>query len=148
MEQSGGDGAVTEQFTIGEVERISGVPATTLRFYERSSLIRPPARRSGQRRYDADIFSTLMVIRLCRIAGLSLDEIAVVIEDRSRGRAETKRIALDHAERIDVQLAQLRLARSMMRAVAACVCPTVEECDCGAMEPVLVRLRRHAPSFR
>jgi MerR family transcriptional regulator, redox-sensitive transcriptional activator SoxR len=147
MPQSENESDVATEFTIGEVERISGVPATTLRFYERSGLIRPPARRSGQRRYDAEIFSTLMVIRFCRIAGLSLDEIAVVLEDRSDGRSETKRIALDHAERIDVQLAQLRLARSMMHAVAACVCPTVEECECGAMEPVLRRLRRLTPAF-
>jgi MerR family transcriptional regulator, redox-sensitive transcriptional activator SoxR len=135
------------EYMIGEVERISGVPATTLRFYERIGLIAAPVRRSGRRRYGATIFSTLMVIRFCRIAGLSLDEIAVVVDDRSRGRTETKRIALDHADRIDAQLAQLRLARSMMRAVAACVCPTPEECECGAMEPVLVRLRRQSPTF-
>lgn len=129
-------------FTIGEVERMSGTPATTLRYYERRGLIAPPARRGGQRRYEPAVFATLMVIRFCRIAGLSLDEIEQVLADRSPGREATKRLALERIDRIDEQIAQLRLAQAMMRAAATCVCPTVERCDCGAMEPVLRKVRR------
>ena len=131
------------RLTIGQVAAISGVPATTLRYYEQRGLLRPPDRVGGQRRYRPDVVSTLMVIRFCRVAGLSLDEVAVVLGDRSPGRSETRAIAHRQVERIEAQLDELRLARDMMTAAAACACPTVERCDCGAMADVLGRLRDH-----
>jgi hypothetical protein len=43
-----------ERLTIGEVERRSGVKATTLRCYETLGVLPEPARVSGQRRYTVD----------------------------------------------------------------------------------------------
>jgi DNA-binding transcriptional MerR regulator len=44
--------------TIGEVARRSGLPSSTLRFYEKEKLIRHPRRLSGRRDYDEDVFAT------------------------------------------------------------------------------------------
>jgi MerR family redox-sensitive transcriptional activator SoxR len=129
---------------IGEVAERSGTPITTLRFYERRGLIEPPRRVSGQRRYEASVLMRLMVIRFCRIAGLSLDEIGEVLTDRSRGRSATKRLARRRVEAIDAQIAELQLARRMMRAAAECRCPTMDECRCGAMPPVIAEMREFA----
>lgn len=82
-----------------------------------------------------------MVIRYCRIAGLGLDEIVEVVSDRTPSRRRTKQIARDRIVEIDRQLTQLRLARDMMAAAEACRCASVERCDCGAMGPVIDRLR-------
>jgi MerR family transcriptional regulator, redox-sensitive transcriptional activator SoxR len=129
--------------TIGEVARRSGTPVTTLRFYERRGLLEPPARVGGQRRYGGEVLMRLMVIRFCRVAGLSLDDVAVVVADETPEREATRQIARHHIEVIDRQLAQLAMARRMMEAALRCSCPSVDACTCGAMAPVARELRDH-----
>jgi DNA-binding transcriptional MerR regulator len=128
--------------SIGEIAELSGVPITTLRYYERRGLIDPPARISGQRRFEPSVLVRLMVIRFCRIAGLRLDDIAVVVADRSPGRAMTRDVARRQIEAIDAQIDELAMARRMMASTLACTCPTVDRCDCGAMDDVVADLRR------
>lgn len=129
------------RMTIGELAAASSIPETSLRFYERRGLIDPPERVGGKRRYDPSILVRLMVIRFCRVAGLSLDEIAVVLDDDSPGRSATKAIAARRMDEIDGHLAELRLAHRMMAAAHACTCPSVERCACGAMAPVVAEVR-------
>jgi DNA-binding transcriptional MerR regulator len=127
--------------TIGEVARLTDTPATTLRYYEKRGLIEPPARIGGQRRYGSSVLARLMVIRFCRIAGLSLADIERVVTDRSPDRSVTKGIARDQITLIDAQIVELQLARRMLHAVVDCVCGEVEACVCGAMAPVIAELR-------
>jgi DNA-binding transcriptional MerR regulator len=41
--------------TVGEVEAASGVPVTTLHYYDRIGLIVPDRATNGQRRYSEDV---------------------------------------------------------------------------------------------
>lgn len=127
--------------SIGVVGELSAVPPTTLRYYEERGLIDPPARVGGKRLYGPEVLVRLMVIRFCRIAGLSLDEIADVINDTTPDRSHTKQIARRRVDAIGDQIGELELARDMMTAAARCRCPSVEQCDCGAMDPIVERLR-------
>ena len=129
--------------TIGELASVTATPATTLRYYDRLGLLPAVTRVGGQRRYDTASIARLMVITFCRFAGLSLEDIAIVLGDDSPGRQATRDLAQRHTAEIDTQIARLRLARDMMAAAGACACPTVERCSCGAMDPVIRRLRRH-----
>ena len=63
---------------IGEVVRQSGVPASTLRFYEQKGLIAPSGRRGLRRLYEAGVLDRLSMIALGRAAGFSLDDIALM----------------------------------------------------------------------
>lgn len=58
--------------TIGEVARRSGLPSSTLRFYENEKLIRHPRRVSGRRDYDEDVFANLQVIRMALEGGFTI----------------------------------------------------------------------------
>jgi DNA-binding transcriptional MerR regulator len=129
------------RLSIGAVARLTDTPITTLRFYERRGLLDPPPRSGGQRRYEPAVLMRLMVIRFCRVAGLSIDDIAAVVADASPGRSATRAIARRQLDRIDAQLEQLALARRMMDAVLACSCATIERCECGAMDGVTAELR-------
>ncbi|EQL43991.1 hypothetical protein M770_01720 [Pseudomonas aeruginosa VRFPA03] len=64
------------QLDIGEVARRSGVPASTLRYYEEKGLIASSGRHGLRRLFDAGVLERLALIGLGRAAGLSLDEIA------------------------------------------------------------------------
>ncbi|MDJ0768996.1 MAG: MerR family transcriptional regulator [Ilumatobacter sp.] len=132
------------RLSIGELAQLSTTPITTLRYYEQRGLIEPPEREGGKRRYRPDVLMRLMVIRFCRVAGLSLDEIAEVVTDASPERQRTREIARQRVAAIDEQIERLGLARDMMAASIVCTCPSVERCDCGAMEPVIQRLQAAA----
>ena len=71
---------------IGEVASAVGLPTQTIRFYERSGLLSPPRRNSnGYRTYDAAILSQLQFIRNAQGAGLTLLEIAAILDLRGEG---------------------------------------------------------------
>jgi MerR family redox-sensitive transcriptional activator SoxR len=116
------------------------VPVTTLRWYERVGVIDPPEREGGKRRYDPAVLMRLMLIRFCRVAGLGLDEIREVVVD-TPDRRRTKEIAAERVVAIDAQIESLQLARDLMVATLRCVCDSPEACVCGAMSPIVPRLR-------
>ena len=60
---------------IADVVKRSGVPASTLRFYEEKGLVASNGRHGLRRQYDADVLERLALISLGRVAGFSLDEI-------------------------------------------------------------------------
>ncbi|MFP8974718.1 MerR family DNA-binding transcriptional regulator, partial [Pseudomonas aeruginosa] len=64
------------QLDIGEVARRSGVPASTLRYYEEKGLIASSGRHGLRRLFDAGVLERLAPIGLGRAAGLSLAAIA------------------------------------------------------------------------
>src|SRR5215467_10968632 len=86
---------------IAEVARRSGVPASTLRFYEEKRLITSIGRRGLRRLFDSGVLERLALIALGRAAGFSLDEIALMFAPDGRPRTIRKlarvRDSLQHA---------------------------------------------------
>lgn len=60
---------------IGEVSKATGLPASTLRFYDEKGLIRSVARRGLRRVFEPEVLLRLALISLGQKAGFSLDEI-------------------------------------------------------------------------
>jgi MerR family transcriptional regulator, redox-sensitive transcriptional activator SoxR len=77
--------------TIGEMGRRARVPTSTIRYYERRGLLKAYARQSGQRRYRTETLRRLVFIGMMQDAGLSLDEVAVVLDAATA--AEWKSVA-------------------------------------------------------
>ena len=71
---------------IGEAAEAAGVPAQTIRFYERRGLLPAPQRGpNGYREYDASILARLAFIRSGQAAGLTLVEVGSILDLRSDG---------------------------------------------------------------
>lgn len=104
--------------TIGEVARRAGVPTSTVRFYERRGLLAPDARRSGQRRYRVGTLRRLVFVGMLQDAGLSLEEIAGVLDAGSV--AEWKAIARRRLAALDAELARLQRARAYLDGALLC----------------------------
>ncbi|MEM9652669.1 MAG: MerR family transcriptional regulator [Actinomycetota bacterium] len=130
-----------QSITIGGLAERAGLPITTIRYYEKRGLLDPPGRVGGKRVYRPDVLMRLMVIRFCRIAGLTLEQIGDVVNDTSPGRRITKTIAAERVADIQSQVLQLQLAEQMLRAAIDCVCPSVEQCECGAMDDATGRMQ-------
>jgi DNA-binding transcriptional MerR regulator len=112
---------------IGEVADRSGVPPSTLRYYEELGLIRPIGRRGLRRQFDADVLLKLSLIALGRAAGFSLAEIAAMFGQN--GQLNVPRDELRaRADDLQRQMAKLRVLRDTLRHVADCTAPSHLEC--------------------
>ena len=112
---------------IGEVAERSGVPPSTLRYYEEIGLIRSVHRHGLRRQFDADVLLTLSLIELGKTAGFSLTEIGGMFG--KDGRPDIPRAQL-HAKADDLQrqMLDLRVLRDALRHVAECPAPSHLEC--------------------
>ena len=101
---------------IGELGDRCGVSTKTIRYYESIGLLDEPERTaSGYRSYDADAVGRLRFIRDAQATGLTLAEISSVLELKSAGErscAHTTALIEAHVDAIDVQIFQLRSART------------------------------------
>ena len=117
--------------TIGDVTQRSGVAQTALRYYEQVGLLPAPHRVGGQRRYQESVLMRLEVIRLCKTAGFSLTEIALLLKDDTPGRPLARELAQTKLAEIDEQLESLARARAIIEWGMRCTCPSIELCTCG-----------------
>lgn len=107
--------------------RRSGVPASTLRFYEEKGLITSVGRRGLRRLFTPAVLERLALISLGRAAGFSLDEIALMFAPGGRPRIEPQMLA-DKAEELDKTIRKLSAMRDGLRHAAACRAPSHMEC--------------------
>lgn len=112
---------------ISEVAKRSGVPASTLRFYEEKGLIASVGRRGLRRLFNADVLEQLALIALGRAAGLSLDEIAPMLGTAGHPRIDRK-LLMDKAEELDETIRKLTAMRDGLRHAAVCSAPSHMEC--------------------
>jgi DNA-binding transcriptional MerR regulator len=113
--------------TVGEMARRSGVPATTLRYYDGLGLLVPVRLANGHRRYPDDSVARLQMIRLCQALGCDLDEIRELVrENTTEARRTAARRQLGN---IDRQFQRLGVARTLLTHILECRCPTESECQ-------------------
>lgn len=68
---------------IGDLSEVAGVPAQTIRFYERRGLLPEPVRTpNGYRAYDDSVLARLAFIRSGQAAGLTLLELRGILDQR------------------------------------------------------------------
>ena len=79
---------------ITKVARQSGVPASTLRFYEEKGLIASVGRRGLRRVFDPGVLERLALIALGRAAGFSLEEIGRMFAPDGRPRIDRQLLDL------------------------------------------------------
>lgn len=112
---------------IGAVAQRSGVPASTLRYYEEKGLITSIGRRGLRRIFDARVLERLALIAVGRAAGFSLEEIARMFTPDGRPRIDRQLLAAK-AEELDGTIRKLSAMRDGLRHAAACSAPSHMEC--------------------
>lgn len=112
---------------IVQVSRRSGVPASTLRFYEEKGLIGSIGRRGLRRLFDPSVLERLALIALGQAAGFALDEIGRMVAPDGQPRIERARLAAK-ADELDETIRRLSAMRDGLRHAAACPAPSYTEC--------------------
>lgn len=112
---------------IAEVSRRSGLPASTLRFYEDKGLIESVGRRGSRRLFEPAVLERISLITLGRNAGFSLDEIGTMFGPDGRPQIDRAQLAAK-ADQLDQTIRQLAAMRDGLRHAAACPAQTHMEC--------------------
>lgn len=112
---------------IAEVAKKSGVPASTLRYYEEKGLIVSVGRSGLRRVFRPDVLERLALIALGRVAGLSLDEIGHMFAPDGRPDID-RQLLLAKADEIDRSIRQLSTMRDGLRHAAVCKAASHLEC--------------------
>lgn len=111
---------------IAELAKRSGLPASTLRYYEEKGLIASVGRRGLKRLFDPAVSERLALIQLGRAAGFSLDELADMLCDGGP-KIEKPKLAAK-ARELDQRIAELSRMRDGLLHAASCPAPSLMEC--------------------
>lgn len=112
---------------IAEVAARSGLPASTLRYYEEKGLIASIGRRGLRRVFDAGVLERLALVALGRASGFSLDQIGAMFAPD--GKLAIDRALLDaKADELDHTIRKLTALRDGLRHAAVCPAPSHLEC--------------------
>ena len=109
--------------TIQQASRQTGLSEPTLRYYEEVGLIGPIARdeSSGHRRYRESELDALQALACLRAMGVGIEDMRTYQANRELGHAaagQQRDILLRHAQRVELQLATLRVHLEYLQARA------------------------------
>ncbi|QJQ21684.1 helix-turn-helix domain-containing protein [Pseudomonas sp. SK] len=113
---------------IADVARRTGVPASTLRYYEKKGLLKSLAGRGQRRQFAADVTDRLALIALGQAAGFSLDEVGAMLVDLQVDR----QLLIAKADELDARIRRLQAMSKGLRHAAQCpeadhlACPTFQ----------------------
>jgi DNA-binding transcriptional MerR regulator len=112
---------------IAQVAKLSGMPASALRFYEEKGVITSIGRRGLRRLFDPGVLEQLAIAGVARAAGFTLDEIAGMFSPS--GRPDIPRGLLSFkADELDLKIRKLTAVRDGLRHAAECAAPSHMEC--------------------
>ncbi|MEP4767983.1 MAG: Cu(I)-responsive transcriptional regulator [Roseibium sp.] len=102
---------------IGDVSRLSGLPAKTIRYYEDIGLVHPLRSENGYRTFQDVELHKLAFLGRARTLGFTIDDCRVLLalyEDDGRESAQVKRVAQNHLSKIDEKIGQLQSMRETL----------------------------------
>jgi MerR family redox-sensitive transcriptional activator SoxR len=117
---------------IGEVARRSGLPASTLRYYERAGLLPPPARSSKRRVYEPRVMGRLRIIQLAREVGFTIAETRTFLSNYPAAAIPSvrwRKLADRKIQEIDALIVRVTQMKAVLRSSFQCGCSTIEDCE-------------------
>nr|WP_309143302.1 helix-turn-helix domain-containing protein [Microbulbifer okhotskensis] len=112
---------------IREVSKRSGLPSSTLRFYEDKGLIKSCGRRGITRIFKTMVVEQLSLICLGRYAGFSLDEIRAMFTVNGNPAIDRDQL-LQRADELEKTIRRLEAMCDGLRHVANC--PEENQLEC------------------
>lgn len=121
-----------DDFTIKNLSILSGVPAETIRFYEKSGLIAPAVRAAnGYRHFNRRHLAQLRFIKTCRSLGFDLAEIKTLLALRAQPAQDCSNanaLARRHLAQVDQKIAELQNIRALLAEMTQCTQSDVAHC--------------------
>jgi MerR family redox-sensitive transcriptional activator SoxR len=118
--------------TVGEVAQRSGVPVSTLHFYEDKGLIGSLRTRGNQRRYYRAVLRWIAIIKVAQRAGLSLtmirDTLSTLPKNRAPSAEDWQKMAEHWRGELDLRIVKLTQLRDQLSECIGCGCLSISDC--------------------
>lgn len=118
--------------TVGEVAARSGVPVSTLHFYEAKGLIQGWRSKGNQRRYGREVLRRVAVIKVAQRVGIPLAEIGAALATlpagQTAGADDWRRLSTVWRADLDARIERLTRLRDHLDGCIGCGCLTVKDC--------------------
>lgn len=102
---------------IGEVSKIAGLPAKTIRYYEDIGLITPQRDANGYRSFRDSDMHKLSFLGRSRALGFTIEDcrnLLALWDDKGRASADVRLIAEKHLGQIESKIVDLRAIRDTL----------------------------------
>lgn len=123
---------------IGELARLAGCDAGTIRYYEREGLLSAPHRAaSGYRNYGEAHLAQLNFVRHCRSLGMTLAEIKVLQGFQANPQApcvEINELIDRQIARIQQQIEMLHTLGKQLAVLRTCCDTNLPAGECGILK--------------
>lgn len=111
---------MNQQYMIGQLAKLAGIPTSTVRYYERIGLLEPENRSYGNYRLYGEVsLNKVKFIRSAQATGFTLDDTKALLSD-NRGRVPTcgrvQALVEERLEDIEQRLKDLRNVRQVLKA--------------------------------
>ena len=116
---------------IAEVALRSGLPASTLRYYEEQGLISSIGRRGLRRLFEPAVLGRLALISLGRTAGFSLDEIASMVGSGGQPNID-RTILAAKADELDAKISWFRDILALQLCCPSSSCRSSPRCSASS----------------
>lgn len=118
--------------TVGEVSRRSGIPVSTLHFYESKGLIAANRSRGNQRLFLRDSLRRIAIIRVAQRLGFPLSEIADLLKPIPAGTNPTavavREMVGNWRAALQLRIDGLTKLRDLLDGCIGCGCLSLEDC--------------------
>lgn len=120
------------ELTVGEVSKRSGVPVSTLHFYETKGLISGRRTDGNQRRYGRDVLRLIAIIKIAQRAGISLRDVKTALsqlpESRTPNKNDWARLTRSWSDLLQERIDSLSQLRGQFESCIGCGCLSLRDC--------------------
>ena len=122
----------SDELTIGDLSRRTGVATSALRFYEDRGLIAADRNAAGHRRYPRGVLRRVSFIQVAQRVGLSLSEVrdalATLPDNRTPLDEDWARLSQSWRPRLEQHIAMLERLRDRLDGCIGCGCLSLKVC--------------------
>jgi len=121
---------------IGDVSKLAGLPAKTIRYYEDIGLVAPLREANGYRNFRANDMHKLAFLGRARALGFTIDDcrnLLALWDDQGRASSDVRAIAQQHLALIESKIADLQAIRDTLTHLVH-ECAGDDRPDCPILE--------------
>lgn len=118
---------------ISDVADQTGIPISTIRYYEKRAIIPKPDRIGRDRAFSQKDVRAIQFVRDAQSLGLKLGEISILLQG-SWSTGEMAKVAAAHRQTVRERIAALKRIDKVLSSLETCRCDSFTECDMNAAQ--------------
>jgi len=118
---------------ISDVAKQTGIPVSTIRYYEKRAIISKPYRDGRNRSYSAEDVRAIRFVRDAQSLGLPLKEIAALVQN-VWDKGEMASVAKEHRKVVQARIEALHRVDKVLSVLQECTCRRFADCNLAVID--------------